>query len=82
MKLIDEIFKEIFEKDILGEIECISVSRESLEQLKKDYAEEFEMEILESGRKVSDHDIKDHFGKPLLVMEQSNGKKYTLLRQV
>ncbi len=82
MRVIDEIFGEIFEKNILGEINCISLSRETLEQLKADYAEEFEMELLESGRKVSDMDIKEHLGKPLIVMEQTNGKRYTLLRSI
>lgn len=82
LRLIDEIFTEIFDKDILGEIVCISVSRDALNELKSDYSEEFKAELLESGRSVSESDIKDHFGKSLLVQEQPDGKKYSLLRQV
>ena len=78
MRLIDELSEDIFAKDVLGEIVCISLSKEGLKDLMTDYEEEFQIELIESGRKVSEADLMDYFGKKIIVEEQEAGAKYSL----
>lgn len=82
-KIIDEIFTEIRDKNILNEIVCISLTKEALQELKDNYTEEFKNEMFESGRKTSVRDLEEYFGVQIVVSTfKEEGKKYVLLTKI
>lgn len=81
-RLIDEIMTELSDRNILGDVIQILVTRSSIEELKNDYAEEFEHELKRAGRKVSVADLEEYFGIPLAVSKINGEEKYQLLTKV
>lgn len=81
-RLIDQITLELLDKNLLGDVAGLNLTREALDELKADYEEEFEAELREVRRKVSVKDLEDHFNLPLVVSALPNGKKYQLLSKI
>lgn len=82
MRLIDQMLLEITEKNLLGDIMTISISKDGIDELLVDYRQEFEYEIMEMGRDVNIKDVEEYFGMPIVINNFMNGnKKYSLLKE-
>jgi hypothetical protein len=82
IRLIDQIWGELNEKNILNEVVFINITKSALEELMADYTDEFKNELSYSGRRVSSKDIEDYFKVSLLVSPLKDGQKYQLLTKV
>lgn len=79
-KLIDEVVAEVLDKSLIEEITHLYLTPESLERLISEYAEEFEIELLEVGRKASKQDLEDYFNITISVGPIDTD--YKLLKEV
>lgn len=81
-RLIDQIQSEIKDKNILGEISHICLSKESLKVLIEDFNEEFQVEYKELGRDPTYRDVQEYLNVPILVQTLHGEKQYSLLKEV
>lgn len=80
VKLIDQIMTEIQDKNILNEVLYICLSSDGVNELIKEFADEFEVEYYDIGREPNKRDVEGYFGKKIVVDERiSEDKKYLLL---
>lgn len=80
MKLIDQIMTEIQDKNILNEVMYICLNSAGLDELVKEYRDEFVVEYYEIGREPNKREIEGYFGKKIVIDEGiSKNQKYILL---
>lgn len=82
-RLIDLIFREIHDKDILNEIEYVCFTEKSFKQLMEDFREEFVVEYEELGRDPSKEDVQDYLNLPILIIDFKDDEgEFKLLRKI
>ena len=79
-RLIDEVVREVLDKSLLEEITHMCITPNSYEELMADYADEFEIELLEVGRESSKEDLEEYLNIKI-VIGYINDKRYELLKK-
>lgn len=82
MRLIDRILTEQVEKDLLDELTHISITQSGIDELIRDYREEFADEL--DGAPVSVAEIQDYLGMKIVIEATTSwvdDKKYQLLKK-
>lgn len=83
MRLLDRVWMEIMEKNLYESLTYLQLTKNSLNELLKDYEDNFDSELVDVGRKPSVEDLNDYFNVKIIIdKSEDSEEEYKLFTSI
>ena len=83
MRLLDRVWMEIMEKNLYESLTYLQLTKNSLNELLKDYEDNFDSELVDVGRKPSIEDLNDYFNVKIIIdKSEDSEEEYKLFTSI
>ncbi len=83
MKLLDRVWMEIMEKNLYESLTYLRLTKNSLNELLKNYEDIFDTELVDVERKPSVEDLNDYFNVKIIIdKSEDSEEEYKLFTSV
>ena len=83
MRLLDRVWMEIMEKNLYESLTYLQLTKNSLNELLKDYEDNLDSEVVDVGRKPSVEDLNDYFNVKIIIdKSEDSEEEYKLFTSI